>query len=164
MKRDAPDDLADSVPRYERQCGCGALVLSRPRGRIAREQLICEREHIVATWSVVETATGRVVFRASRRVGALEPDGPEPEAAWSILPCNLDLVALGVIVGDCWDLDELYAHINGCGPCKSVYEIMTALTCSRAGRTGRGAKKRRGTSAYYRELAKQRRRAQGVAQ
>jgi hypothetical protein len=71
----------------------------------------------------------------------------------SILPCNLDPVALGVVVDGYWDYDALGEHVNGCRRCKSVHSALAAMTGSRAGRAGRGAAKCRGGSDYYRALA-----------
>ena len=81
----------------------------------------------------------------------------------SILPCDLDPVALRVVVGRYWELDALREHVNGCRRCKSVFDAMTAMTGSQGGIAGRGASKRRGNGDYYRALVKRRRRTQGVA-
>ena len=72
----------------------------------------------------------------------------------SLLPCDLDLVALGVIEdGRYWDLDALREHVRECRRCTSVRRAFAAMTGSQGGTAGRGAAKRRGDSEHYRRLA-----------
>lgn len=74
----------------------------------------------------------------------------------SILPCDRDPVALGVVVGRYWEPEVLTEHLQDCPCCKSVFRAFTALTGSQGGKAGRGASKRRGGSDYYRALAARR--------
>jgi hypothetical protein len=78
----------------------------------------------------------------------------------SLLACDRDPVALGVVVTDSgrrvWDLEALEAHVRECRACGSLHSALAAITASRAGRAGRGATKRRGDAGYYRALAGQR--------
>jgi hypothetical protein len=71
----------------------------------------------------------------------------------SLLPCDGNLAALGVVAGGYWDLEALRAHLDECRPCAAVYRAMAAAMGSRGGQAGRGAAKRRGSSEYYRRLA-----------
>ena len=77
----------------------------------------------------------------------------------SLLPCDGNLVALGVVKGRFWNLGALRKHMLDCQPCASVYRAMAAAMGARGmgaqgGRAGRGAAKRRGSSEHYRRLAK----------
>jgi hypothetical protein len=71
----------------------------------------------------------------------------------SLLPCDGNLEALGVVVGRYWDLEALGAHLDECRPCAAVYGAMAAAMGSRGGSAGRGAAKRRGDREHYRRLA-----------
>ena len=74
----------------------------------------------------------------------------------SLLACDRDPVALGVVVADSgrrvWDLEALGAHVRACRACESLQQALAAIAASRAGRAGRGAVKRRGDAGYYRAL------------
>ena len=76
----------------------------------------------------------------------------------SLLPCDGDLVALGVVSGRFWDVEALGEHMQACRACTSVYramaKAMAKATGARGGRAVRGAAKRRGSSEHYRRLAK----------
>jgi hypothetical protein len=71
----------------------------------------------------------------------------------SILPCNLNPVALRVVVDGYWNLGALRDHVGGCRWCTAVYRATAAAMGSKGGLAGRGSAKRRGSSAYYRALA-----------
>ncbi len=71
----------------------------------------------------------------------------------SLLPCDLDPVALRVVVNRYWDLDALREHVSECRRCSSVRSAMAAMTGSQGGTAGHGAAKRRGNSEHYRRLA-----------
>lgn len=73
----------------------------------------------------------------------------------SLLPCDGDLVALGVVVDGYLDRDGLGKHMSACRPCASVYRAMAKAMGARGGAAGRGAAKRRGSSEHYRRLAQQ---------
>jgi NAD-dependent oxidoreductase involved in siderophore biosynthesis len=60
----------------------------------------------------------------------------------SILPCNGDPQALGVIVERYWELDALRDHVKACRACASVRRAFAAITGSQGGRAARGAAKR----------------------
>ena len=72
----------------------------------------------------------------------------------SLLPCDGDLVALGVVAGRFWDLAALGEHMQACRPCGLVYTVMATAMGAQGGRAGRGAAKRRGNSEHHRRLAK----------
>ena len=74
----------------------------------------------------------------------------------SLLPCRGDLATLGVVEGRYWNLEGLEAHLRACQTCASVYDAMASAMGSHGGTAGRGEKKRRGSSDYYRQLAWQR--------
>ena len=80
----------------------------------------------------------------------------------SLLACDRDPVALGVVVDSYWNLEALFEHVKACELCECVHDALAAMTGSQGGAAGRGASKRRGNSDYYR-LASRARKAQGVA-
>ena len=72
----------------------------------------------------------------------------------TLLPCDSDLVALGVLEdGRHWDLGTLREHVRDCRRCTAIRRAFAAMTGAAGGRAGRGASKRRGGSDYYRALA-----------
>ena len=72
----------------------------------------------------------------------------------SILPCDLDPVAVGVHVDGYWDLDPLREHVAGCRRCENVRRALAAMTGSQGGSAGGGDAKRRGDGDYYRALSR----------
>ena len=74
----------------------------------------------------------------------------------SLLPCDRDPVALRVVIGGYWDLEALGEHVRDCRLCECVRSAMAAAMGALGGAAGRGAKKRRGSSEYYRALAARR--------
>lgn len=72
----------------------------------------------------------------------------------SLLPCDRNLAALGVVSGRYWDLEALGHHVRACQRCAAVYRAMASAMGSQGGRAGRGAAKRRGDSDHYRRLAR----------
>ena len=74
----------------------------------------------------------------------------------SLLPCDRDPVALGVVVGRFWNYDTLREHVRGCRLCECVRSALAAAAGAQGGTAGRGAAKRRGPSEYYRALAARR--------
>lgn len=75
----------------------------------------------------------------------------------SLLPCNGDLTGLGLLEeGRFWDLDALREHIQACSECACVWDAMAAAFGAAGGAAGRGSAKRRGDSAFYRQLASRR--------
>ena len=71
----------------------------------------------------------------------------------SLLACDRDPNALGVVVDGYWELEALVEHVKACELCDCLQNAMAAATGSRGGSAGRGAAKRRGSSEYYRALA-----------
>jgi hypothetical protein len=82
----------------------------------------------------------------------------------SLLPCDVDPVAIGVVVvvansgRHVWDLDGLRAHVSECPRCACLRRAFATMTGSQGGTAGRGRSKRRGGSDYYRALADRQRR------
>jgi hypothetical protein len=74
----------------------------------------------------------------------------------SLLPCDRDPVALGVVVSGFWDYEALREHVRGCRLCECVRRALAGATGAQGGANGRGAAKRRGSSEYYRALAARR--------
>ena len=82
----------------------------------------------------------------------------------SLLPCDGDLRALGVLDEDgYWDMDALREHVQTCESCECIRDAFASVTYSMAGRAGKGKAKRRGDTEYYRRLAAKGRNGQAAA-
>jgi hypothetical protein len=71
----------------------------------------------------------------------------------SLLPCDLDPLALGIVVDGRWSLEALRDHVQTCRDCTLIRWSFAAITGGAGGRAGRGPLKRRGDANYYRALA-----------
>jgi hypothetical protein len=72
----------------------------------------------------------------------------------SLLPCDGNLEALGVVSGRFWNLEALAEHMSKCPRCDLVYRALASAVGGRGGRAGKGVAKRRGSTEHYRKLAR----------
>jgi hypothetical protein len=72
----------------------------------------------------------------------------------SLLPCDGEFAALGVLAHGYLSFEGLRKHLELCRCCMSVYKAMAKAMGSLGGRAVRGAAKRRGSSEHYRRLAR----------